>query len=86
MLYIISMRRTQIYLTEEEWKTLNRASRERHATMASLIREAIDRTYGRTSKAQFIQALHDAAGLWSDRTDLPSTAEYVRNIRDHDRL
>ncbi len=75
------MRRTQIYLTEEEWRTLNEASRERQVTMASLIREAIDRTYMVPSTERFLKALHAVAGIWKDRTDLPPTAEYIRWIR-----
>ena len=79
------MRRTQIYLTAEEWRTLAQKSRGRRTTMASLIREAIDTMYLAPSMASFVRALHEAAGLWRHRTDLPSTERYVRTIREKDR-
>ena len=32
------------------------------------------------------EALLSAVGLWKDRTDLPETEEYIRDLRTGDRL
>jgi hypothetical protein len=32
------------------------------------------------------EALLSAIGLWKDRTDLPDTATYIRELRNDDRL
>jgi hypothetical protein len=32
------------------------------------------------------EALFSAVGLWKDRTDLPDTEEYIRELRKDDRL
>ena len=76
------MRRTQIYLTEEEWKRLAIVSRERHLTKAFLIREAVDQAYlARPSQESFSKALWAAHGLWKDRKDIKDPAAYVRSLR-----
>jgi hypothetical protein len=31
-------------------------------------------------------AMMGIVGLWKDRTDLPDTETYIRNLRDDDRL
>jgi hypothetical protein len=44
------MVRTQIQLTETQVRRLKRIARERHVSMASLIRESIDRYVGDSGK------------------------------------
>ena len=31
-------------------------------------------------------AMESIVGLWKDRTDLPDTETYIRNLRDDDRM
>ncbi len=81
------MKRTQIYLSEAQWQDLMRAARLQHASMAELVRRAVDQTYrtNRLSPAA-LEAWDAAAGLWADRTDLPSSGAHVRSLRDDDRI
>ena len=73
------MRRTQVYLGDDELELLGRAARATGASRSELIRRAIRRTYGTLSKADKLRALEASVGTWSDR---PFTgAEYVDAIR-----
>ena len=73
------MRRTQVYLGDDELELLDRAARATGASRSELIRRAIRRTHGTVSKADKLRALEASAGTWSDR---PFTgAEYVDAIR-----
>lgn len=65
------MERTQIYLSEGQTAELDRRARQRGTTRSHLIREALDQYLGPTWDPEaFIAALHDFAGIWSDRDDL----------------
>lgn len=75
------MKRTQIYLSEEEASILSYLSVSKKKPMSELIREAIDRFYLHTKKINFIQALHQVTGIWKDRKDIGTTATYARNLR-----
>jgi hypothetical protein len=81
------MRRTQIYLTEEEGRLLERRSRATGHSVSELIRAAIDGVYGRPkalSRAEKIRIARATAGSWKD---FPETgAEYVERIRGSRRL
>lgn len=62
------MRRTQIYLTEEEWGRLASISRDRGMTKSALIREAVDQAHlVKPSKESFSKALWAVYGLWKNR-------------------
>ena len=70
MMYIYIVHRTQIYLTEEEARTLDRLAKERGQTRSHLIREAIREKYGsRPSHVEFQAVLDRVAGAWNDETD-----------------
>ena len=79
ILYI--MRRTQIYLSTEQWKTLHAMSFRTHQSLSDLIRAALDRFYIRNKRRNFAQALDSISGLWADRKDLPDTNAYIRMLR-----
>jgi len=83
MLYI--MRRTQLYLPENLWKSLHLRSRQRGTTISQLVREAVGDKYGE-SHAGRQQAMQALVGLWKDRRDLPDTQSYVRQLRKGRRL
>lgn len=79
------MKRSQIYLAEEQWHLLHKLSQKTKRSIAELIREAIDYIYTK-KKVDFKSALMKAYGIWKDRKDLPSTEEYVRQLRKDTRL
>lgn len=63
------MKRTQIYLTEEEDEILRRESDRTGKSKAALIREAIDRLFGpaeERSRRRFYEALEASYGAWKD--------------------
>ncbi|HVE82847.1 MAG TPA: CopG family transcriptional regulator [Myxococcales bacterium] len=72
------MKRTQIYLSDDEAGTLRRKARESGRTVSDLIREAIDRTYLSDPRA-VLGVLDATAGAWSGR-DLDG-ASYVDSVR-----
>jgi hypothetical protein len=81
------MRRTQIYLTDEQGSFLQRRSRASGQTISELIRGAIDSTYSRRrslSKAEKVHIARRTAGAWKDFPE--SGAAYVERIRGSRRL
>ena len=80
------MKRTQIYLTMDQWRTLTRTSLREKTTVAELIRRAIDQSYSTQAPSHFGEALDAVTGIWADREDIPSSEAYVRALRDEDRL
>lgn len=82
------MRRTQLYLDEELWKALHARARREKTTISDLVRRAARERYvrARYSKAQKYADMMSVVGLWKDRTDLPETEDYIRTLRDDDRL
>ena len=81
------MRRTQIYITEEQGRVLEGRSRATGRTISELIRDAIDAAYSHRraiSRAERIGVARRTAGAWSE---FPETgAEYVERIRGARRL
>ena len=81
------MRRTQIYLTEEQGRVLEGRSRATGHTISELIRVAIDTTYARgrqMSRADRVRLARRTAGAWKD---FPETgADYVERLRGTRRL
>jgi ribbon-helix-helix CopG family protein len=64
--------RTQISLTAGQARELRRLARKRGISMAALIREAVDRTYGIGSAdgVRWERALASIGGSRSDRSDV----------------
>jgi hypothetical protein len=79
------MRRTQLYLRENIWKTLHVRSRQQGTSISELVRQAIDEKFG-NSPANRKEAMQALVGLRRDRRDLPDTATYVRKLRKGKRL
>ncbi|HEX4064918.1 MAG TPA: CopG family transcriptional regulator [Acidobacteriaceae bacterium] len=79
------MKRTQLYLDDDLWKALHSQARREKTTVSDLVRRAARDRYlgGREERARAMQAW---VGVWKDRDDLPDTEQYVRNLRDDDRL
>jgi hypothetical protein len=79
------MKRTQLYLEDDLWKTLHILARQSGSTVSELARRALREKY-LDDAAKRKEALLSAIGLWGDRSDLPDTETYVRNLRKGDRL
>jgi predicted transcriptional regulator len=79
------VRRTQLYLEDDLWKTLHILARQSRSTVSELVRNALREKY-LDDAGKRKEALLSAVGLWKDRTDLPDTQTYVRNLRKGNRL
>ncbi|MEP7360947.1 MAG: ribbon-helix-helix protein, CopG family [Chloroflexota bacterium] len=66
------MERTQISLSSRQAQELRRLAGKRNTSMAALIREAVDRTYGLDSglDARWERALSSIGGFNSGRSDI----------------
>jgi hypothetical protein len=83
MLYI--MKRTQLYLDDDLWEALHAQAILGGTSISELVRVAArDRYMGNLEERR--AAMMGIVGLWKDRTDLPDTETYIRNLRDDDRL
>jgi len=80
------MKRTQIYLKNEQYNNLIIESKKTSKTMSELIREAVDYKFGITKKIDFNKAIDSVAGLWEDRKDIKSSKDYINNIRKDERI
>lgn len=79
------MKRTQLYLEENIWKLLQIHARQSGTSISELVRQAVREKYG-ISAAKRREAMQAVVGMWKDRTDLPSTETYVRQLRRGRRL
>jgi hypothetical protein len=77
------MRRTQLYMDDELWKALHLEARMEKTTSSDLVRRAVRDRYSREKRRVAMTAF---AGIWKNRSDLGDTEEYVRNLRNDDRL
>ena len=76
------LKRTQVYLTNEELSALNRQQRGTGTDRSQLIRRAIDREYlgrARLTKPDRLSIIRRAAGAWKGRTE--TGAQYVERLR-----
>jgi hypothetical protein len=80
------MRRTQVYLTEEQWQRLAYIGRREGLTVSELIRKAIDEVYSHPDAIDFDDLLDKITGIWSDRSDMGRTEDYIRELRKDQRL
>lgn len=69
------MKRTQIYLTEEEQLELNNLSKKKGTSKSALIREAVDEYLAKYSEERRQEVIERVAGMWKDRDDLPDFEE-----------
>lgn len=80
------MKRTQLYLDEEEYGVLEVLARQRRKSVSELVREAIRVTYFRRRSLDPEKVLEETRGLWKDHQDLGRTEDYVRRLRKGRRL
>lgn len=76
------MRRTQIYLSDDQDAVLQRRRRATGRTLSELIRAAIDAVYlrkRRMSRQEMLRIVDRTYGAWRGRTE--TGAEYVERLR-----
>lgn len=78
--------RLQITLTDEQYAMLRRKSAESGASIATLVRRALDPDGGRQSMStdERLALVRESAGAWSDRPEdarIDSGEAYVEAIR-----
>lgn len=78
-MYADVVRRTQIYLDDEESDLLDRAAARTGASRSELIRRAIRTQYGKQTAQARLDALRDSAGTWGDRS--ATGADYADRVR-----
>lgn len=79
MMYTDVVRRTQVYLEDEEAGLLEQAAARTGASRSELIRRAIRTQYGAQTAQARLAGLRVSAGMWRDR---PGTgADYVEEER-----
>lgn len=82
------MRRTNIYLSEEEHRLLSERARLENTSMADVVRRMLDRALGLAEgQPSPVDAIRQSAGLWADRTEieLEELRAFRRRERDFDR-
>jgi hypothetical protein len=80
-MYIHRVVRTQLYLDDEIHARLRDLARRQGRTISELVRDALDRTYGKAGPNALSASLRAVCGLWKDRDDIGDTAGYVRRLR-----
>jgi len=74
------MRRTQLYLDDDLWQTLQVEASQSGTSLSELVRRAVGDRYGNSRSARR-QAMQAWIGAWKNRKDLPSSERYVRRLR-----
>ena len=77
---MVSMLRTQIYLTEQERAALRNIARETGKKQSELIRRAIDDFIDRFQPRERLALLAQARGMWQGRDDLPDFRDLRREF------
>ena len=81
------MRRTQIYLTEEQDERLKRLAADRGASKAEVIRSILDREFDGDGADEDDRAvIRSTAGVCADYPDWPEWLDDVRGRPASDRL
>jgi predicted DNA-binding protein len=72
------MVRTQIYLTDEQKRQLERLAATSGRKQSEMIREAIDGYLVRQGPQDWAEAFEAVRGMWSERGDLDDFARRIR--------
>jgi hypothetical protein len=73
------MRRTQLLLDEDLWKTLHVQAEQRGTTVSELARQALREKYSDPA-AKRRDAMEAVIGIWKGR-DIGPTERYIRQLR-----
>ena len=74
------MRRTQIYLSDDECRGLQAMAQQSGRTQSALIREAIDAYLQARQPQERRACLRRGRGLWLERRDLPDWSALRREL------
>lgn len=74
------MHRTQLYLDDDLWAALKTRAQQDRTTVSELVRKAARERYMGNLEGRRT-AMLGIKGLWKDRTDLPDTETYIRELR-----
>ncbi|MEK6646890.1 MAG: hypothetical protein AABY84_09490 [Candidatus Firestonebacteria bacterium] len=80
------MKRSQVYLLDNQWQKLVTLSKQTGQSVAQLVRVAIDKVYIKKNNINFELALRKGFGIWENRIDIENTDKYVRNLRIDKRI
>jgi hypothetical protein len=75
------MVRTQLYLDEASHARLQELSRKQGRTISELVRDAIQRTFGKSDVERRLDTLKAIEGLWRDHPEARDPDAYVRRLR-----
>lgn len=78
------MKRTNIYLTEEQDRMIARRARALSISKAEVVRRLLDAGLGIADAVDVEEALEATFGLWADRSE--RDLEDLRSRRESDRL
>jgi hypothetical protein len=79
------MRTEQVQLEDWVWAALHSAAARRGVEISDLIRSAIEEKYLQTARER-VEAFRAWQAPWRDRADIGDSTEYVRQLREDDRL
>jgi hypothetical protein len=79
------VKRTQLYLDEQDLAVLQLKARQSGVTVSELVRRAVRESYG-GSTVQRKEAMLAFVGMRKGRPGLPPTDNYVRQLRSGSRL
>ncbi len=81
------MRRTQIYVTDDQQRRIREIAADRGVSKAAVIRELLDEALGETTdEADTVAAIEATAGICADYPDWPDWLADVRGSTADDRL
>ena len=83
IIYIV--KRTQLYLDEQDWAVLQLKARQSGLTVSELVRRTVRESYSGSTEHRK-QAMLALIGIRKDRSSLPPTDAYIRKLRSGNRL
>jgi hypothetical protein len=74
------VKRTQLYLEDDLWKTLHIQAKLLGTTVSELARQALRQKYADPSASRR-NAMEAVIGIWKNREDIGSAEQYVQQLR-----
>ena len=77
---LYTVRRTQLFLEDDLWKSLRLQADQMGTTVSELARRALREKYAEPAAIRQ-KAMEAVIGIWKDREDIGSVERYVRQLR-----